>query len=119
MLQPADLSDDAWYASSPTVRSDVILRTYGNDAVVWAPHAPAPVALDAVATVVYQLLDGSATIRELTADVHEVIGIPEAVAEAQLRRVIGQLTAGLVLEGVEGGGTSGVDDWVFPAPPSP
>jgi hypothetical protein len=75
----------------PHIRDDVVLRQYGNEAVAWSPTSHAPVYLDPVAAVIFQLLDGDVSVGELIDDVHDVLGIPRSIARNQLRRVMSLL----------------------------
>lgn len=80
------LDEVSFDALVPVPAADVLVRTYGNEAVAWSPMAPAPAHLDPVTHLVWQLLDGDATIGEIVEDVHDVLGIPTTVARRQLRR---------------------------------
>lgn len=95
----AHLSDREFDACTPLARTDALVRAYDNEFVVWSPDAGRPIHLDPVAAVVFQLLDGSARLVDLIADIHEVIGVPAQVARNQLRRVVRQLEEAALLGG--------------------
>lgn len=104
----------------PRVAADVRTRHYDDGIIAWSPASPRPTPLDGVGSVVFQILDGSGTVAELVDDIHEVVGVPEAVARSQLRHLLEQFAADGLLDGVEGDG--GVDLTkldLFPAPPNP
>jgi hypothetical protein len=72
----------------PELRTDYARRDVDGESVVWSPIAPEPVALDPVATVMLDVIDGKASIGELANDVHEAVGIPLARARQQVARVV-------------------------------
>lgn len=103
----------------PCVRADALVRRYGNEAVAWSPLHRYPTSMDPVAALVFQLLDGSASVAELVTDVHEVVGIPQSIAHNQLMRVLSQLhDAGLLLTSAADVDPDAEPD-LFPAPPNP
>lgn len=85
----ADQSE--FLAWAPEVRSDALVRHFDNEIVAWSPAYPRPAHLDPVAALVFQMLDGRATIGELVTDVHDVVGAPTGVVRDQMRRVLAQL----------------------------
>ena len=89
--------DGPFEALTPEVRADALVRHYDNEIVAWSSISAAPTYLDPVAALIYQILDGKASVAELIADVHQFVGVPEAVARNQIHRVISQLdNAGLL-----------------------
>lgn len=87
----------------PELRPDIELQRIGAESVAWSPVRRAPVALDPVATVMLDVIDGQASIGELVQDVAEVVGASIDVARTQVLRVIADLDAGglLVSSGAE------------------
>ncbi len=73
----------------PRLRDDLLRCPVGSEAVIWSPVRHAPVALDAVAAVMLDVVDGEASVAELTNDVYEIVGVPMAVAETRVQRIIG------------------------------
>ena len=120
MEATALLDDDEFEASTPSARSDILVRHYETESVVWSPDAQEPVYLDPVAALVFQLLGGDVSVGALIADVHEVLGIPEAIAQKQLRRVVAMLDRGAILErSTMPAGQVDASLDLFPAPPNP
>ncbi len=81
----------------PQVRDDLLVAAIGNEAMAWAPSAPVPTMLDQVNYIVFQLVDGDGSVGDLVADVHEVIGIPESMAEARIQAALATLHMGGLL----------------------
>lgn len=75
----------------PTLRPDLLRRDIEHEAVIWSPIRRNPVALDAVATVMLEVIDGSATVNDLVDDIHEVIGVPVEVAQERVRTLLRML----------------------------
>ena len=103
----------------PQARTDMVVRYFDNEAVAWSAVRRGPVYLDPVMAVVYQLLDGTATIRELSTEVHEVIGVPLAVARHQIDRSVAELHQAGLLESSPNQEADGARPDLFPAPPNP
>jgi hypothetical protein len=72
----------------PELRADLLRRDFGTESVVWSPLAGAPTALDPVATVMLDVIDGVASIGDFAVDVHEVVGIPLPDAQRQVARIV-------------------------------
>jgi len=75
----------------PALRADLLRRDVGYETCLWSPIRRHPVALDAVTRVMLDVIDGQATIGDLTEDVREVVGIPDDLARSQIHRIIGLL----------------------------
>jgi hypothetical protein len=114
-----DLEADELASLRPRMADDVVVRHYDDGIVAWAPTRQRPVPLDGVGAVIFQILDGSATVAELVADIHEVVGVPETVARSQLRQVLDRLAGDGLLAGVEGDDARLTKLDLFPAPPNP
>ena len=97
-MQPVDnLPDHEFDALTPRLRTDLLTRFIENEAVSWSPLSESPTLLDPVASIVYQLIDGSVSVADLVADVHEAVGVPETIARNRLRRILHQFdSAGLL-----------------------
>ena len=113
------LSARDFEALAPGVRSDNVARHYDNEIVAWSPIRDWPVPLDPVASLVYQFLDGQTTISEIIADVHEVLEIPAAVAQAQLRRIVAMFDEAGLLTISANSELSDSELDLFLAPPNP
>lgn len=72
----------------PMLQPNFLREDVGPEAVVWPEGRADAVALDPAATVMLDVVDGSATIGDLIVDVQEVVGLSREVAEAQVRRVL-------------------------------
>jgi hypothetical protein len=72
----------------PELRTDVERRDIGSECVVWSPLAAEPTALDPIATVMLDVVDGTASIAELAIDVHETVGVPLETAQRQVVRAV-------------------------------
>lgn len=120
MIESSVSADDRSFTNlRPEPRSDALIRHYDNEAVAWSPISRHPTHLDAVAALVFQMLDGTASVADLIADVHEVIGIPESLAANQIRRVIGQLEGAGLLTMSAAQEVPDAELGLFPAPPNP
>lgn len=100
----------------PRTRSDAAVRTYGDEIVAWSPDAASPVLLDAVSALTFRLFDGTAPLAELATDVHEIVGVPHAVALSRLTRTYEMLADAALLDGQQPPEDSVT---VFPGPPNP
>lgn len=81
----------------PSLRTDLLRRDIDGEAVLWSPIRADPVALDPVATVMLDVIDGVATISDLVLDVQDVIGVSNDIARAQVQRIIRRLDDARVL----------------------
>lgn len=72
----------------PALRDDFERRVVAGESVVWSPLVDEPTVLDPVATVMLDVVDGTASIAELANDVHEVVGVPVDTALRQVVRVV-------------------------------
>ena len=87
-------------AEVPELRRDILYHQFdAGEALVWAPDHAYPLALDSVAHVVFQLIDGVGTVGDLIADVHEVVGIPQQMAAERIRSALRVLNSGGLLKG--------------------
>ena len=84
----------------PELLDDFVRRDIDGETVVWAASAPQPVVLHPVTTVMLDVIDGRASIRELALDVHEEIGIPLETAQRQVIGVVEQLQKRLGMDSV-------------------
>jgi hypothetical protein len=110
---------DQFLAWAPVVRADADVWMYRQESVAWSLEGSSPIALDAVGTLMFQLLDGSATVGELVEDIHVAIDIPKAVAEAQLRRIVAQLDGAALLTTSRSSPRPAGEIDVFPGPLNP
>jgi PqqD family protein of HPr-rel-A system len=85
-------------ATKPRIRGDLTLIELDQEAVVYDPISGLVHYLNPMASLVIQLCDGTATVKETTAELAEANEVePEAIA-ADIRRLIKQFRdAGLVV----------------------
>ncbi len=72
----------------PKLRRDLLRSDFGHEALIWSPIRQDPVALDPVARVMLDIVDGIATIGDLAEDVQAVVGIPLERAHEQVQRIV-------------------------------
>ena len=72
----------------PVLRGDFVRSDVGEECVVWPPSAAEPTALDALATVMLDVVDGHASVGQLATEIHEEIGIPLDTAHRRVREII-------------------------------
>lgn len=75
-------------AARPKVREDLTVVELDGEAVVYDESSGELHHLNPSATLVFGLLDGTATIRELVADVSDAFGVPVEEVEPQLRDLV-------------------------------
>lgn len=107
---------DASYV--PALSDGSLIRFYGNEAIAWAPDHPTPAFLDPVAATLVQVLDGSATIADLVADICDAVGVPEEIAASQIGRVLRVLHEQGLLEDADADHDAS-DSPIFSGPPNP
>ena len=101
----------------PVLRSDNLARHYDNEVVAWSSASALPVFLDPIAAVVFQIIDGVATVADLINDVHAELGLAREVADLQIRKCLHLLDAGGLLATSTSTPASATDD-LFAEPPS-
>ena len=103
----------------PRLRTDIDFRTYGNEAIAWSDAAAAPVLLDPVASIVYQIVDGEGSVGDLTGDVVAVVDVADEAASLQVQRSLVVMEGGGLLESSSPPApTDSVGLDLFPFPPS-
>lgn len=89
-IDPAEIGLD--YA--PCRRRDVTEVVQDGEALIYEPDGSGKHQLNWVATVLWHCIDGSVTLRQLSADLGEVLGTERALAEAEVcayTRALGEL----------------------------
>ena len=102
----------------PDLRSDLCRQDVGHEAIIWSPIREDPFAMDPVATVMLDVIDGNATLADLAEDVHMVVGVPAEVAELQVQRVVHLLDQAGALTISTGEDTTERHRELFANPPS-
>lgn len=77
-------------ATRPRARGDLTVVVLDGEAVVYDEASGELHHLNPSATVVFGLLDGTATIRELSGDVADAFGMPREEIETQIRTLVRQ-----------------------------
>jgi PqqD family protein of HPr-rel-A system len=75
-------------ATRPRVRGDLTVVVLDGEAVVYDEASGELHHLNPSATVVFELLDGTSTIRELATDVADAFGRPPEEIEKQIRTLV-------------------------------
>ncbi len=75
-------------AATPVVRSDLTTALIDGELVVFDPVTSEVHQLDPVGTVIWQLLDGEATIGELVVDLADGFGVPEGQVRADVAALL-------------------------------
>ncbi|HEY7661141.1 MAG TPA: HPr-rel-A system PqqD family peptide chaperone [Actinomycetota bacterium] len=86
-------------ASRPQVRGDLVVVELDGEAVVYDERSGELHHLNPSATLIFGLLDGSATIRTLADDMSQAFGVPQEEMESQVRALVGQLRRLGLIEG--------------------
>jgi PqqD family protein of HPr-rel-A system len=93
----------------PKVREDLTVVELDGEAVIYDERNGDLHRLNQTATLVFSLLDGSATVEELARDISEAYGMDDEEVIAQVRELAAQLAASHLLAGTEPDVLSEVD----------
>jgi len=92
-------------ASRPRVRrSGLTTVELDGEAVIYDDSSGELHHLNPTATIVFGLLDGTATIRELSSDIAKAFGMPPEEIEPQLRSLLRRFRKAGLLEPATNGG---------------
>jgi PqqD family protein of HPr-rel-A system len=86
-------------ALKPKVRADLTAVEIQGEAVVYDPQGVRLHHLNPAAAVVFQLCDGSGTVKELAEDIAEALGLPQDDVTDQVRRVVDDFRQAGFLDG--------------------
>jgi PqqD family protein of HPr-rel-A system len=86
-------------ASKPRVRQDLDVVELDDELVLYDPVRDEVHYLNSAAAIVFQLCDGSATVREMAGEIARPLGIPEKRIERQVRTLLKELRKVGLLEG--------------------
>jgi len=86
-------------ASKPKVRTDLDIVELDDELVLYDTARDEVHYLNATAALVFKLCDGSATVRELSTEIGEALGVPEKRVERQVRTLLKDLREVGLLEG--------------------
>lgn len=85
-------------ATKPRIRGDLTLVELDQEAVVWDPLSGLVHYLNPMASLVLQLCDGSATVKETVADLADANEVEPAAIDADVKKLVKQFRdAGLVV----------------------
>jgi PqqD family protein of HPr-rel-A system len=93
----------------PRVREDLTVVELDGEAVIYDDRNGDLHRLNQTATLVFSLLDGSATVEELARDISKAYGMEDEEVIAQVRELATQLAASHLLAGTEPDLASEVD----------
>lgn len=82
----------------PRIRPGVEAVDVDGQLVLWEPHSNQVHRLDPTASLLWPLLDGSATVTELALDVADVFGIRVKQAERDIAALVESLAATHLLD---------------------
>jgi hypothetical protein len=88
-------------SSRPAVRDGLTTEEIDGELLVFDPVAVRIHQLDPLGALVWQLLDGSATVDELVEDLAEGFGAPEDRVRGDLAALLEKLEEEMLLEGIE------------------
>lgn len=94
-------------AARPKVRDDLTVVELDGEAVVYDEASGELHHLNPSATLVFGLLDGSATVHELALDMSDAFGVAVAEMESQVRELTGRFHALGLIAGARGAPSSG------------
>jgi PqqD family protein of HPr-rel-A system len=86
-------------ASRPRVREDLTVVELDGEAVIYDERSGELHHLNPTATLIFGLLDGTATVRELASDVADAFGVPADEVESEIRALIRRLRSLGLLNG--------------------
>jgi hypothetical protein len=86
-------------ALKPKVRDDLHVVEIEGEAVVYDKRRVDLTHLNAAATVVFNLCDGTGTVKEMSEDIAQVFRVPEDQVQRQVRSVLRQFKESGYLDG--------------------
>jgi PqqD family protein of HPr-rel-A system len=86
-------------AMKPKIRQDLTVVELDGEAVIYDDDSGELHHLNPTATVVFSLCDGTATVKELAADIADAFGQPAADVEKQVRTLLREFRKVGLLEG--------------------
>jgi hypothetical protein len=86
-------------AMKPKVRDDLIVVEVEGENVVYDQRKWDILHLNPTATIVFNLCDGTSTVKEMAADIADVFRVPAVQVESQVRSLIRDFKESSLLEG--------------------
>jgi len=87
-------------AVKPKVREDLAVVELDGEAVIYDERTNDLHLLNPTATIVFHLCDGTATMREMSADISQTFGVPDDEIERQVRSLVRRFRDAELLETV-------------------
>lgn len=95
-------------ATRPRARADLTIVELDGEAIVYDDETCQLHRLNSTGRIVFSLCDGSATIRELAADIAETFGLPFEDVEPDVATLMADLRTAGLLESTRPGATQSV-----------
>jgi PqqD family protein of HPr-rel-A system len=86
-------------ALKPKVRADLSFVPIDGEAILYDPESVRLHHLNPSAALIFQLCDGSGTVKELAKDIAEELGLPQDEILRQVRQVVGHFKHSGILDG--------------------
>jgi PqqD family protein of HPr-rel-A system len=83
----------------PKVRTDLTFVKVEDEAILYDPESVRLHHLNPSAALIFQLCDGSGTVKELARDIAEELGLPQDDILRQVRQVVGHFKHSGILDG--------------------
>jgi PqqD family protein of HPr-rel-A system len=91
----------------PQTRQDLAVVVLDGEAVVYDEDSGGLHHLNPTATIVFQLCDGTTTVREMSSEISEVFGIPADDVEREVRALLRGLRRSGLMDGKRTGQNGG------------
>ncbi len=85
-------------AMMPKVREDLAVVVLDNEAIVYDEDGGRLHHLNPTATIIFQMFDGTATVKELSAEIAGAYGLETADVERQIRTLLREFRKSDLLE---------------------
>jgi PqqD family protein of HPr-rel-A system len=86
-------------ALKPKARADLTFVQIEGEAILYDPETVRLHHLNPSAALIFQLCDGSGTVKELARDIAEELGLPPEDTLRQVRQVVGHFKHAGILDG--------------------
>lgn len=86
-------------AMKPKVRDDLAVVELDGEAIVYDERTAQLHHLNPTATMIFQMCDGTGTVKELSADIADVYGVVASEVERQVRALLREFRSSDLLEG--------------------
>lgn len=86
-------------AMRPKIREDLAVVELDHEAIVYDEDAGRLHHLNPTATMIFQMCDGTATVKELSADIADAYGLETSDVERQIRALLREFRKSDLLKG--------------------